>query len=194
MIDDAIRFDAKTGMETGGRKAPQLTSLHHLIPLHLTSPHFRTKYCMPKECSKVSLTVPSVLLQTPFETYDRKSSSRASSSLSTMEKDAILAAFGRKYDHVRGLFDDNKLDDGINEAQDLLDDGDLPRYLRIKTLIVLAAAASNWHDTEACRTEAETLWSLARRYHPEGYDATADEALAELRVLLERVKEAQIER
>lgn len=111
-----------------------------------------------------------------------------------MDTEAVLASLGRKYDHICQLFDDDKLEECIDKAQDVVEDGDLPRNLRIKTLIVIASLAAEWRDIEEFRGEAKKLWSLTRPFHREGYNAVTDDALAELRICLDHLQKGLIER
>lgn len=92
---------------------------------------------------------------------------------------------------MRDLYKAGQVDESIEAAQDLLEDGDLPRYHRIKTLIFLATAIEGWDDIEECRLEAENLWAMARRWSPEGRDFKNDQAFDELRTALDVVKTDQ---
>lgn len=90
-----------------------------------------------------------------------------------MGNDVIGPVFAQKYNRLRKLFDEDKLDECITGCQDLLED-DCPRYIRSKILVLLGSSAADWNDTEDCRTEAEMYWNLARRFHTEGEDPVSD--------------------
>ena len=77
----------------------------------------------------------------------------------TMEnEDQVMQFFGRAYNKVLELYnDDDKEEECIAAAQNLLEDPDLPRYHRIKTLVLLGSAFNEWDETETCRLEAERL-------------------------------------
>ncbi|OBT54525.1 hypothetical protein VE04_05540 [Pseudogymnoascus sp. 24MN13] len=108
--------------------------------------------------------------------------------------DQGMQFFGREYKKVLALYnDDDKEEECIAAAQDLLENPDLPRYHRIMTLIVLSAASTNWNDAEDSRLEAERLWDQTHRHYSRVDNPDASRALAELRVDLDAVKELQIE-
>ncbi|KAK1076442.1 hypothetical protein LTR33_008945 [Friedmanniomyces endolithicus] len=99
------------------------------------------------------------------------------------------ATYSRKYNAALWFYDRNQLNECAESAQDLLDDPDLPRFHRMKTLILLASI-TGWHDAEDCRVEAEQLWRMARvQYSIPTFDE--EEALTELRKQLDALKAAQ---
>ncbi|OBT84721.1 hypothetical protein VE02_06095 [Pseudogymnoascus sp. 03VT05] len=80
--------------------------------------------------------------------------------------DEVMQYFGREYNTVLALYnEDDKEEECINAAQDLLEDPDLPRYLRILTLIILGTSVDDWDDSETCRLEAKRLWEQAHRQY-----------------------------
>jgi hypothetical protein len=101
--------------------------------------------------------------------------------------------FGRAYNKVVELYDEDDQDKCIAAAQDLLEDPDLPRYHRIKTLILLGLAFEDWDDVETCRLAAERLWEPANRHYSRVDDPDASRALAELRDKLDTMAAMQIE-
>ncbi|THX40587.1 hypothetical protein D6D10_03364 [Aureobasidium pullulans] len=75
----------------------------------------------------------------------------------------------------------------------LLTDTELPRYYRIKTLVLLASASKEWRQKEDLRLRAEHIWSESRTLHPTGQNNTTDSVLSELRDLLNTLKTSQAE-
>ncbi|TIA57375.1 hypothetical protein D6C77_06223 [Aureobasidium pullulans] len=75
----------------------------------------------------------------------------------------------------------------------LLTDTELPRYYRIKTLVLLASASKQWRQKEDLRLRAEHIWSESRTLHPTGQNTTTDSVLSELRDLLNTLKTSQAE-
>ncbi|THW77323.1 hypothetical protein D6D19_02328 [Aureobasidium pullulans] len=73
----------------------------------------------------------------------------------------------------------------------LLTDTELPRYYRIKTLVLLASASKQWRQKEDLRLRAEHTWSESRTLHPIGQNNTTDSVLSELRDLLNTLKTSQ---
>lgn len=62
--------------------------------------------------------------------------------------DEVIQYFGQEYNKVLALYnEDDKLEECISAAQDLLEDPGLPRYLRILTLIILGTSFDDWDDT-----------------------------------------------
>lgn len=79
---------------------------------------------------------------------------------------------------VRSFYDNDGLDKCVEGTQDLLDDGSLPRYHRMKTLILLAYFLEERGEMHECSEEAEWLYMIARDFYPAGVDVSADRALA----------------
>ncbi|THY58049.1 hypothetical protein D6C99_02357 [Aureobasidium pullulans] len=73
----------------------------------------------------------------------------------------------------------------------LLTDTELPRYYRIKNLVLLASASKQWRQKEDLRLRAEHTWSESRTLHPTGQNNTTDSVLSELRDLLNTLKTSQ---
>ncbi|KAK3629350.1 hypothetical protein LTR56_018125 [Elasticomyces elasticus] len=106
-----------------------------------------------------------------------------------MSTDKVSESFNRAFAVLHQLFEDDKIVECVELAQDLLEESAIPRYHRIKILITLSSAVADWRDAEACRREAEQLWSLSRDFHPPGEDPSVDEALAHLRLCLDSCNE-----
>ncbi|KAK5699167.1 hypothetical protein LTR17_023484 [Elasticomyces elasticus] len=87
-----------------------------------------------------------------------------------MATDRVGERFDRAFAELHQLFEDDKIVECVVLAQDLLEH-------RIKVLIMLSSCAADWRDAEACRLEAEQLWSFLR------------DALAHLRLCLDPCNE-----
>ncbi|KAG9688219.1 hypothetical protein KCU95_g12079, partial [Aureobasidium melanogenum] len=95
------------------------------------------------------------------------------------------------YQNAKTAIDAGNMTDGLAVCESLLTDPDLPRYYRIKTLILLASATKEWRQKESLRLRAEHTWTESRRLHPEGQNTTTDTVLAELRESLDELKTEQ---
>ncbi|KAK3048312.1 hypothetical protein LTR09_010305 [Extremus antarcticus] len=73
---------------------------------------------------------------------------------------------------VRSFYDNDGLDKCVEGTQDLLDDGSLPRYHRMKTLILLAYSLEERGEMHECSEEAEWLYMIARDFYPAGVDSS----------------------
>ncbi|KAK3659533.1 hypothetical protein LTR22_008450 [Elasticomyces elasticus] len=101
---------------------------------------------------------------------------------------AVGPDFDEEYNEARGLFDNDDLVGAIDKAQNLLDDSTLPRYHRIKLLLLLSASVSDWHEVDTLLEEARTLWRLARRCIGANTSADAEHVLAVLRESLDTLQ------
>jgi hypothetical protein len=59
----------------------------------------------------------------------------------------------------------------------------------MKTLLLLAAVLDDWYQANECRQDADALWRIVRRWHPEGENEAIDIYIyiymAEIRDLLD---------
>ncbi|OBT71586.1 hypothetical protein VF21_09284 [Pseudogymnoascus sp. 05NY08] len=109
--------------------------------------------------------------------------------------DEVMQYFGREYNTVLALYnEDDKEEECINAAQNLLEDPDLPRYLRILTLIILGTSIDDWDDSETCRLEAKRLWEQAHRQYAALDIPDAFRPFDKLRVQLDAFDKMQKER
>jgi hypothetical protein len=69
----------------------------------------------------------------------------------------------------------------------LLADRTIPRFHRMKALILLASTLGDWEEANDCHVEAETMWRMTRRWLPVGNDLELDEFMADLRESLDEV-------
>jgi hypothetical protein len=87
------------------------------------------------------------------------------------------------------LYNDDRLDECIEKTRNLLADGAIPRYHRMKALILLASTLGDWEEANDCHVEAETSWRVVRRWHPEGEDLELDKHMEHLRKSLDEVRD-----
>lgn len=104
--------------------------------------------------------------------------------------DLIAKSFSQGFNRLLQLWEDDKLQESLDGAQKLLEEPDIPRYFRIKTLILIASSVEEWHDAQICIAQAEALWGASRHYHAVGQNEDVDDALTELRKSLDSLKEA----
>jgi hypothetical protein len=88
------------------------------------------------------------------------------------------------------LYHEDRLIECQEAALDLLEDYAMPRYHRIKVLMLLASILGDWEEADQCRIDAWALYRLVRRWHTVGNDLIADEALDEILVQLREVDSA----
>ncbi|KAI4719890.1 hypothetical protein E4T48_03880 [Aureobasidium sp. EXF-10727] len=101
--------------------------------------------------------------------------------------------YEKDYKNASTAINAGNIDDGLATCESLLTDPELPRYYRIKTLILLASANKAWRQKEDLRLRAEHTWNESRKLHPQGQNETTDSVLAELRASLDELKTEQTE-
>ncbi|KAH4635133.1 hypothetical protein HBH81_121990 [Parastagonospora nodorum] len=99
----------------------------------------------------------------------------------------IDVQFTDAFNEAKALYDADRLDECIAKARELLEDPAIPRYHQIKTLILLGSTLGEWSDANSCLVDAEALWALTRRWHPEGEDKDVDIFMAEIRTSLDEL-------
>lgn len=106
---------------------------------------------------------------------------------------AAGSTFPERYDAMRQLFEDDELKTCVEQAEALLAEHHLSRYLRIKTLLVMICSVDSWEDAEEYRLEAESLWSAATYWYRFGVSdgCISAETLQELRKSLDDVARLQ---
>lgn len=78
--------------------------------------------------------------------------------------DAVMARYQRGYDAARTLYENDQLDEAVEEAEKMLADGDLPRYHRIKLYLLVALCLDDWIEADDLVERAESQWGMARGY------------------------------
>jgi hypothetical protein len=56
--------------------------------------------------------------------------------------------YKKDYENAKAAIDAGNINDGLATCETLLTDTELPRYYRIKTLILLASANKEWRQKE----------------------------------------------
>ncbi|CAI6336464.1 unnamed protein product [Periconia digitata] len=95
--------------------------------------------------------------------------------------------FTEAVNELTALYDVDELDECIAGAHELLSDSAIPRYHKMKTLLILASTAEDWKEANAYRLEIETICRQVRAWHPIGEAANIDEYLAEIRGTLDEL-------
>jgi hypothetical protein len=88
------------------------------------------------------------------------------------------------------LYHEDRLLECQKAALDLLEDYTMPRYHRMKVLMLLASILGDWEEADQCRIDAWALYRLVRRWHTVGNDLIADKALDQILVHLREVDSA----
>ncbi|KAI4647821.1 hypothetical protein J4E93_004232 [Alternaria ventricosa] len=99
----------------------------------------------------------------------------------------IDESFTKALNEAGELYNDDRLDECIEKTRALLANDAIPRYHRMKALLLLASTLGDWLDASNCHTEAESLWRVTRRWHPEGEDAELDKYMDDVREHLDEV-------
>jgi hypothetical protein len=115
-----------------------------------------------------------------------------------MANDSVLdRAFTEAFNKLNKCYEDDELDICVEKARELLHDSALPRYHRIRTLVLLGSAVEyecsssfldkclpfhrDWREGRRCCVEADTLWRRVRLLHPAGENEKNDASMDELR-------------
>jgi hypothetical protein len=88
---------------------------------------------------------------------------------------------------VLELYDNDRLDECVEKARELIDGPGTTRYHRMKMLIFLASILGEWEEAEECRYIAETLWRVHMSWHPEDKNEELDVYMAEICASLDKV-------
>lgn len=76
----------------------------------------------------------------------------------------------------------------IAQARVLLDDNSLPRYHRIKTLLLLTSVVGDYEEAMKFHMDASNLLRVARLQNPMGVDSRKDTAIDELNESLDDLR------
>jgi hypothetical protein len=85
------------------------------------------------------------------------------------------------------LYNNDRLDEWVEKARELINGPGTTRYHRMKMLILLSSTLGEWEEAEECRYAAETLWRVHRSWHPEGKNEELDIYMVEIRASLDKV-------
>jgi hypothetical protein len=104
--------------------------------------------------------------------------------------DLIDKQFTDGFNHVHDLFLADRLQECEEAAFALLKEEAIPRYHKMRTLILLGTIVGDWDEANRYHIAAEGMWRIVRRYHPVGDDEGVEKAIAELRELLDELDAA----
>lgn len=96
-------------------------------------------------------------------------------------EDPIDKKFTDGFNELHDLLTADRLDECEKGAFALLNDEDIPKYHRMKTLILLGTIVGDWHEANRYLVAAEAIWYIARQCHPVGRNKQVEACLAELR-------------
>jgi len=99
----------------------------------------------------------------------------------------IDMAFTKALNEAGNFCNKDSLDKCIEMARALLAYKSIQRHHRMKALMLLASTLSDWEDANNCHVEAETLWRIHKRWHPEGENAELHRYMDEMRGFLDEV-------
>lgn len=99
----------------------------------------------------------------------------------------VRQQFHEWYCEAWQLYDDDKLEECIEECRKIVDDSACPRFYQVKTLVLLGSTLGDWEEAKMCCEDAEALWQATRQwyngqwYNGQETDEDVKELLAELR-------------
>ena len=70
--------------------------------------------------------------------------------------DAIYSTFMEACEKAEVFYDDDKLDECIEACTEIINEGSVPRFVQISTLVLLALVVGSEEDFRATRTRAGT--------------------------------------
>jgi hypothetical protein len=88
---------------------------------------------------------------------------------------------------VLELYDNDRLDEWVEKAREIINGPGTTRYHRMKMLILPSSTLGEWEEAEECRYAAETLWRVHRSWHPESKNEELDISMVEIRVSLDKL-------
>lgn len=133
----------------------------------------------------ISSTLHPTTTESPHTTYTPAEMSY----ITEPPSDLVNESFTKAFNKAQTLYDENKLDDCLKEVRALLDESAMPKYHRMRTLLLLTSIATDWKEAEEARVAAEALWRLVRKWHTEDSNLYIEQALVELRAMLDEAKD-----
>ena len=64
------------------------------------------------------------------------------------EVETVFQSFLKRYNEARAFYDSDKMEERVATAQDLLQETSLPRYFRMKSLLLIAACVDSWYEAQ----------------------------------------------
>ena len=68
--------------------------------------------------------------------------------------DAIYSTFAEAYQKAHAYYDEDRLDECIQACTEIINEGSVPRYIQISTLVLLALVVGSEEDFRATRSRA----------------------------------------
>jgi hypothetical protein len=173
----------------------QVRSKKASLPANILCIILRLLYAWSKRSKRTFLSSPEHSLihrhnhyENPLTSSQRQIHSTVSVILNEMDvASAIDQAFTDGLNEAGDLYNSDRLDECIDKTRTIIADPAIPRYHRIKALILLASAVSGWQEAYDLHVEAETIWRVVRRRHPEGDDTDIDGYMQDLRESLDEI-------
>ncbi|KAH6639222.1 hypothetical protein C7974DRAFT_278302, partial [Boeremia exigua] len=103
---------------------------------------------------------------------------------------AIDQEFTDRFNEANAHYKAGELLECMNLCDKLLDEPHIPRYHKMKTLVLLGAVVEDWFEAHDCFVAAESLWTMTRRWIHEGDDQFVDDAMADIRMSLDELNQA----
>jgi hypothetical protein len=91
------------------------------------------------------------------------------------------------YNDAVELYNAERLDECVDKAREILSDPSIPRYHRMRTLVLLGSTLGDWEEANNCREDAEVLWLVTRRWHRKGESEDVDEFMDDIRRQLDEL-------
>jgi hypothetical protein len=101
--------------------------------------------------------------------------------------------FSNGFNEANACYKSDKLLECIDLCYKLLNEPDIPRHHKMKTLVLLGATVGDWDEANDCFVAAQSLWKIERRWHPEGKNETLDKFMVEIREALDGLSQALAE-
>jgi hypothetical protein len=99
-----------------------------------------------------------------------------------MNRDGIVdQIYTDRFLEASVLKDQDRIEECLVKAHELLADPAIPRYHYIKTLLLLASATDGWYEANLYCIEANQLWQTTRIWQPAGANDAVDGYMAEIR-------------
>jgi hypothetical protein len=110
-----------------------------------------------------------------------------------MEQPSLIdQQFTDGYNEAHDDYDADRLEECESKLRGLLGDPAIPRYQRMKSLVLLGLIVGDWQEADKCYIKGDALWQIVRRWEPEG-NVEVDEALQEIRDSLDGLDTALFE-
>lgn len=86
-------------------------------------------------------------------------------------------------------YKDNRGEECVAKAHEILSDPSCPTYIRIKNLVLLGAAVEDWWEGVEYHRQADHLWHVSRRWRSIGESKPFEAALEKCRAAIDDLGE-----